>query len=287
MNRRFLLLVAALCVVASVALAQDAAEIARKAAITRKVKITRMYLAARAKLADEIEARWRDRFEKTMRLPGEDKSKDASEAPALDAPAKEHLGISDPDTLTPRLQKELTRLVKLSSSRELDRSEKREVKKQATKVRVSLAYIKRNQEEFQKAFRGRRQKLEKLIREMKESPLVEHFMLMIPNESGVGQFEIGQLGLLPAPGTDRTNLTVRDVYDDQTAVVYFSRNKEYRVSGASFVLRGIPTDGWKKGSNVRVKGFFCIYANVGSAPEFPVFFLVLFDPVAAMKEVEK
>jgi len=250
--------------------------------------VVRKYLAMRAEYAADIEKQWRDDFEKTGRLPGEDESENAADTPPLDAPAKEHLGKSNPDTLIPQLQKELTRLVKLSSNRELDRAEKREAKKQATRVRISLSYIKRHKEEFRKAIGDPKQKLEKLIADMHKSPLTEYFKIGYIARDQTPRFELGQFGMLFVNENNKSDLYVLKVIDRSTALVSIF-NPEGTKSTGPFHLEGISTDGYKSKGSYLISGFFyvsgkMIYATVTG--EHNVFVVDRFDPIAAMKSVK-
>ncbi len=219
--------------------------------------VVQKYLTMRAELADQIEKQWRDKFEKTGRIPGEDENKDTPEAPTLDSPAKEHLGISNPKTLIPEMQKELRRLVKLSSSRELNRAAKRETKKQATKVRISLGYIKRHKEEFQKAFDGPKQKLEKLIADMKKSTLAEHFEIAEIDEYETPWLRLGRFGALFDDGRATPNIKIRNIINDSSVIASFVGNDKHK-GGWIFEIAGISTKGFKGGETRFIPGFFYV-----------------------------
>jgi len=291
MNRRFLLLAVVLCFVTSNATSQGAAPVKQDPAVVRK------YLAMRAKIAAKIEKQWRDDFEKTGRLPGEDESEDATDTPPLDAPAKEHLGKSNPDTLIPQLQKELTRLVKLSSNRELDRAEKREAKKQATRVRISLAYIKRHKEEFRKAFAGRIAKLEPYVKAMSEKTFESYFQIYEVGKKGWPWVIEGRFGRLPGQDSPEPNIKIFRIIDESSAIARFLDSDVVK-SGWYFEIRGISTKDFRAGDDVHLSGFFHVSGvsrhlskDVLKAFDYlqdsPIRILRPFDPVAALNSVKQ
>ncbi len=280
-----------LCLIAVSVHAEDKLSLVAKTPRPPKpdAAVVRKYLAMRAEYAADIEKQWRDDFEKTGRLPGEDESENAPETPPLDAPAKEHLGKSNPDTLIPQLQKELTRLVKRSSSRELDRAEKREAKKQATRVRISLGYIKRHKEEFRKALGNPKQKLEKLIADMHKSPLTEYFKIADFNREREPVFTTGRFGKLFVDKQKTDNIFVLKVINKSSAIVTVSNPERNNVSDP-FHIEGISTKGFESKGNYFVDGFFYVSGKMTytTVTGDHVWFVVdRFDPVAAMKSIKQ
>jgi len=290
-NSRSLLLAAVLCFAAFAALAQDAAPVKQDPAVVRK------YLARRAEYAVKIEKGWRDTFKESGQLPRINGRKDEFELPPLEAPAKEHLGKSNPETLIPQLKKQLKRLVKEAARRDLDRSEKREAKKQAAKIRTSLGYIKRRKVEFQKAYDlqqgARKELLEKQLAKLRTDPLTSYFMIGDRRNNAGPALAVGRFGLFLNDFSGDTNIHVQQVISGTLALVSYIDPRSVRVRFRSplFQLKGVPTSKWANDTSIKLPGFFHVSGtttyNTVSGGTNTVFVVEPFDPVAALKSVKQ